>query len=116
MNVPGLPRHGRLPSEAEQIDATEIFYALHDLPPAPREQVDRRMAEVAAGYAATGQVDPVLRFVRSLLATARLHRNRHYVKALAEADLHPEVPSESAMDPAALERRFAEFKRSRAAG
>lgn len=79
-------RHGESVSPEVAQGAAEIKDALRDLPLEAQAVVQDRLFEVAAQYQATGQVDPLIHYVQSLLMTARLHRNPAYRKSLAEAD------------------------------
>jgi hypothetical protein len=82
-------RHGGSMSDDVAQAAADIKAALRDLPMEKQEVVQDRLFEVAAQYQATGQVDPLIHYVQSLLMTARLHRNPAYRKSLEEADREP---------------------------
>jgi hypothetical protein len=82
-------RHGESMSDDVARHAADIKAALRDLPVEKQELVQDRLFEVAAQYQATGQVDPLIHYVQSLLMTARLHRNPAYRKSLEQADREP---------------------------
>lgn len=82
-------RHDSTVSDEVAREAAEMKAALQDLPVEQQEAVRDRLFEVAAQYQATGQVDPLIHYVQSLLMTARLHRNPAYRKSLLEADSQP---------------------------
>jgi hypothetical protein len=62
--------------------------ALNDLPVAQRDEISDQLLADAMRAVATGNKAALVDRMKSILATARLHRNPRYVKALAEeADL-----------------------------
>ena len=79
--------------------------AIQDLPPESHERVMAGLADATVQFSEHGRVDPVIDFMKSLLATARLHRNPAYLKALAEADDERDLPLEALSD-SDLKARF----------
>lgn len=88
MSVADIRHDGSMSDDVAR-GAADIKAALRDLPMEKQELVQDRLFEVAAQYQATGQVDPLIHYIQSLLMTARLHRNPAYRKSLDEADREP---------------------------
>jgi hypothetical protein len=76
---------GTMAAHATEQEVDDVFAAIAELPADTQAQVQRRLARVLADYRKNGQVDPVLEFVRSLLATAHLHRNPSYRESFEAA-------------------------------
>lgn len=60
--------------------------AILELPLEKQDAVQEQLFAVVADYEATGEIKPVVHFIKSLAMTARLHRNPAYRKSLDEAD------------------------------
>ena len=78
--------------EPDEADVQAIFDALSDLPTDAQDTLRRQLATVLVNYQSTGQIDPAIHFLDSLLMTARLHRNPAYRKRLKEAAATPIDP------------------------
>lgn len=72
--------------EKAQAVADALRRSLSDLPVSQQDAAIEALSTVLVEADRTGDASPVSRYVRSLLMTARLHRNPAYKKALREAD------------------------------
>jgi hypothetical protein len=94
-------------------NAEQLLAEIRDLPSGTQDDVMRELMIVISEYERNRRVDPVLHFIESLLATARLHRNARYLDAQAEAAHRPGTPDGPGLNHDDLVARFAELDRRR---
>lgn len=84
--------------------AGEVLDLLGTLPEEQWWELLRQMSSAVVHHDRTGHVDPLIRFARSVRATAQLQSNKDYLRAVEAADAAPLGDLESAGDVIARAR------------
>jgi len=84
--------------------ARQVLDLLSRLGDEQRRELLWHLSTTVAHHDRTGHVDPLIRFARSVRATAQLQSNKDYLRAVEEADATPLGEPESVEDVIARAR------------